>query len=86
MKKIKIPLDKFIKQLQQIQDDMASIKHHAGSNSISFYVHTKEGDDDDWYVLCEDEYDPAIEAHHLPGCRCCIGAVINLMKDDASLE
>ena len=83
MKKVKITLDEFIKQLQKIQTDMVSVKHHSGSNSISFCLHSNEYSYNLEHVnLCEDEDDPAIEYDYHMGCRCTLGVVINLMKEE----
>lgn len=82
MKKVNIPLDEFIKQLQKIQADMAGMKSHPYSNSISFYLHSENDDEAGSISLGEDEYDPAIESDYHMGCRCTLGAVINLIKTD----
>ena len=78
MKKVKLPLDEFIKQLQKIQADMVSEKHHSGANTIYFCLHTS--DDVEVLSLVEDEYDCAIEYYYHMGCRCTLGANINLMQ------
>ena len=82
MKKVKIPLDEFINQLQKIQADMAGVAHHPFSNNISFYLQSENEEEAGEIVLCEDEYDPAIEADYHMGCRCTLGAIINLINDD----
>ncbi len=79
VRKIKIPLDEFIKQLQKIQADMATVKHQSYANTISFCLHTS--DDVERLNLVEDEYDCAIEYDYHMGCRCTLGANINLMQE-----